>query len=196
MEKVIIINGSPRKKGYSKQIIDYISKRLEIENISYKIYNIYDMNIDYCTNCGYCGKVKGCRIKDDMQELYKHFNESSSTILVSPVAFDGPIAKVKTLIDRTNAIFHSKYTLHDSMIDRSKKRVGFHIQVAGSDRYETQFNGGKVVNEFFFKSINSKPEVSIGIFNTDKTNPLEDKPTMTDIRSAVDRYINALSKII
>lgn len=195
-EQVIILNGSPRKKGYSKQLSEYIGKRLEAENISYKVYNIYDMSIDYCTNCGYCSKVKGCRIKDDMQELYEHFEESISTILISPVAFDGPIAKVKTLIDRTNAIFHSKYTLNDPMIDRKKKRVGFLIQVGGSERYESQFKGGGIINEFFFKSINSKLEHNIGIFNTDKTNPFEDGETLNDIRRIVNSYIDSLRKIL
>lgn len=196
MEKVIIINGSPRKKGYSKQIAEYVGSRLDLEKVSYKIYNLYDMDIDYCTNCGYCANVKGCRIKDDMQELYKHFDESISTILISPVAFDGPIAKVKTLIDRTNAIFHSKYSLQDSMIDRSKKRIGFHIQVAGSDAYESQFVGGRTINEFFFKAINSKLEINMGVFNTDKVNPLDDKYTMNDIRVAIDDYIKELSNLL
>lgn len=195
-ESVIIINGSPRKKGNSKQLTDYISNRLEMNNISYKVYNIYDMSIDYCTNCGYCSKVRACRIKDDMEELYKHFDESVSTVLISPVAFDGPIAKVKTLIDRTNVIFHSKYTLNNSLIDRYKKRVGFHIQVGGSAPYETQFEGGRLINEFFFKAINSKMKHELRIFNTDKENPFENKVLKLNISNGVENYIKELKDII
>lgn len=192
-EQVIILNGSPRKKGYSKQLAEYMGKRLEAENVTYKIYNIYDMDIDYCNNCGYCSKVKGCRIKDDMEELYEHFEESISTILISPVAFDGPIAKVKTLIDRTNAIFHSKYTLNDSMIDRKKKRVGFLIQVGGSEHYDSQFKGGNIINEFFFKSVNSKLKYNIEICNTDRISPGD---IINNIRCTVNDYINSLKDIL
>lgn len=195
-EQVIIINGSPRRKGYSKQMAEYIGNRLEAEGLTYKIYDIYNMDIDYCTNCGYCSKVRACRIKDDMQELYTHFDESISTILISPVAFDGPIAKVKTLIDRTNVIFHSKYTLGDSLIDRSKKRVGFHIQIGGSAQYRTQFEGGNIINEFFFKSINSKLKHNCRVFNTDKVNPFEDKSSMDNIKYTVDNYIDNLKELI
>lgn len=195
-ESVIIINGSPRKKGYSSQISEYIGQKLKNNNISFKIYNIYDMNIDYCTNCGYCSKVRACRIKDDMEDLYKHFDDSVSTILVSPVAFDGPIAKVKTLIDRTNVIFHSKYTLGDSLIDRSKKRIGFHIQVGGSTPYESQFEGGRLINGFFFKAINSKLKHELRIFNTDKMNPFKDKAISHAIEVSVETYIKELISII
>lgn len=188
-EQVIIINASPRKNGYSSKIVQLITKRLNECNISNKVYNIYDMNIGYCNNCGYCSKTVGCRIKDDMTELYKHFDESISTIVISPVAFDGPMAKFKTLVDRTNMLFHSKYTLKKPAIDRSKKRVGFFIQVAGSDSYPTQFLGGDVIGSFFFKAINTKLEHELHIYNTDNVNPVEDENSVMRIKRSVESYI-------
>ena len=188
-EQIIIINASPRKNGYSSQIVNYITKRLHECNLSAKVYNIYDMNIGYCNNCGYCSKTVGCRLKDDMTDLYKHFDESISTIVVSPVAFDGPMAKFKTLVDRTNMLFHSKYTLKTPAIDRNKKRVGYFIQVAGSEHYPTQFLGGDVIGSFFFKAINTKLEHELHIGNTDEVNPIEDKNTMLRIKSSLEAYI-------
>jgi multimeric flavodoxin WrbA len=188
-EQIIIINASPRKNGYSSQIINYITKRLHECNLSVKVYNIYDMNIGYCNNCGYCSKKVGCRLKDDMTDLYKHFDESISTIVVSPVAFDGPMAKFKTLVDRTNMLFHSKYTLKTPAIDRNKKRVGYFIQVAGSEHYPTQFLGGDVIGGFFFKAINTKLEHELHIGNTDEVNPIEDTNTMLRIKSSLEAYI-------
>lgn len=188
-EQIIIINASPRKNGYSSQIVNYITKRLNECNLSAKVYNIYDMNIGYCNNCGYCSKTVGCRLKDDMTDLYKHFDESISTIVVSPVAFDGPMAKFKTLVDRTNMLFHSKYTLKTPAIDRNKKRVGYFIQVAGSEHYPTQFLGGDVIGGFFFKAINTKLEHELHIGNTDEVNPIEDKNTMLRIKSSLEAYI-------
>ena len=190
MEKVVIINASPRKKGYSAKMVDYISNKLEEKEITYKVYNIYDMNIDYCNHCGYCKHVKGCRIKDDMTDLISHIINSSSTIVISPTAFDGPMAKFKTLVDRTNCIYHSKYTLHDSMIDRSKNRIGLLIQIGGASNYPTQFLGGDTICGFFFKCINTKLKHKIYITNIDKEDPLETKIEMID--KEIDLYLNDL----
>lgn len=195
-EKVIIINGSPRKKGYSTQFANHISGLLNNNNISNKVFNIYDMNIDFCNNCGYCSKVRKCRINDDMNELYDLFNDSISTILISPVAFDGPMAKVKALIERTNVIYHSKYTLNDSLIDRNKKRIGFHIQIGGAPNYPSQFEGGRIINGFFFKSINSKLQFNMNIDNTDKRNPFEDEIMEKYINPMINSYIEELKKLI
>ena len=40
-------------------------------------------------------------------------------------------------------------------IDRGKKRIGMYIAVGGANPYETQFKGGQIVMDFFFKSINT-----------------------------------------
>ena len=195
-EKVIIINGSPRKKGYSSQLAEYISDLLNKNSISNKVFNLYEMNIDYCTNCGYCSKVRKCRINDDMNELYELFDDSISTILISPVAFDGPMAKVKAMVERTNVIYHSKYTLNDSLIDRSKKRIGFHIQIGGSPNYPSQFEGGRIINGFFFKSINAKLRFIMNIDNTDKRNPFEDEIMNNYINPMINSYINEVKELM
>ena len=195
-EKVIIINGSPRKKGYSSQLAEYISDLLNKNGISNKVFNLYEMNIDYCTNCGYCSKVRKCRINDDMNKLYELFDDSISTILISPVAFDGPMAKVKVMVERTNVIYHSKYTLNDSLIDRSKKRIGFHIQIGGSPNYPSQFEGGRIINGFFFKSINAKLRFIMNIDNTDKRNPFEDEIMNNYINPMINSYINELKELM
>ena len=66
---IIIINGSPRRSKNCSKIIDNITKKLDDNNIKYEVLNIYKMNIDYCTACGYCDRKGKCIIKDDMKKM-------------------------------------------------------------------------------------------------------------------------------
>ena len=62
---ILIINGSPRKNKNCFKISQEISNTLNKNNISNKIFNIYDMNIEYCTACGFCEKTGFCKFKDE-----------------------------------------------------------------------------------------------------------------------------------
>ena len=58
---ILIINGSPRKNKNCFKISEEISNKLNQNNISNKIFNIYDMNIKYHNierdkTCEWCGK--------------------------------------------------------------------------------------------------------------------------------------------
>ena len=82
---------------FLKHIADTLNKNI----ISNKIFNIYDMNIEYCTACGFCEKTGFCKFKDDMTPMYKMFDKAKGVIVISPVNFDSVTAKLKTLVDRT-----------------------------------------------------------------------------------------------
>ena len=101
---ILIINGSPRKNKNCFKICEDITTTLNKNNISNKIFNIYDMNIEYCTACGFCEKTGFCKFKDDMTPMYEMFNKAKGVIVISPVNFDCITAKLKTLVDRTQAI--------------------------------------------------------------------------------------------
>ncbi|SHK03040.1 flavodoxin family protein [Tepidibacter formicigenes] len=164
----LLINASPRKGKNCYQVLENVKNVLDDNNLKYKVLNIYDLSIEYCNACGYCEKTGFCHINDDMKNLYKEFNNSIGTIVISPVYFDSVPAKLKTLIDRTQAFYASKYILKKSSIDRNKYRVGMFISIGGSKAYKTQFLGGEVVVDFFFKSINTKLIHKYYITDSDK----------------------------
>lgn len=165
---ILLINGSPRKGKNCYKILENIKEIMNNNNIKYEIINIWDLNIEYCNACGYCEKTGVCHIKDDMKDLYFKFDNSQGTILVSPVYFDSIPAKLKALVDRTQAFYASKYILKKPSIDRNKHRVGMFVSIGGSRPYETQFLGGEIVVDFFFKSINTKLIHKYYISNSDE----------------------------
>lgn len=166
--EILIINGSPRKNKNCFKIANEVNNVLIENNLTSQIFNIYNMDIDYCTACGFCDKTGYCRIKDDMTPMYEMFDKAKGVIIVSPVHFDCISAKLKTVVDRTQAIYASKYVLNKPSIDRNKRRIGMYIAVGGSQNYETQFMGGQTVMNFFFKSVNNKLLYNLHLNNTDK----------------------------
>lgn len=190
--EVLIINASPRKNKNCFFISDIISSKLKERNISSKIFNIYDMNIEYCNACGFCEKTGYCRIKDEMTPMYEIFNKSKGTIVVSPVYFDSVTVKLKTLVDRTQAFYASKYILKKPSIDRSKKRIGMYIAVGGANPYDTQFKGGQIVMDFFFKSINTKLMYNLYLNNTDDLASRENTEFRQKLDYNLEQYIEGL----
>lgn len=190
--EVLIINASPRKNKNCFFISDIISSKLKARNIISKIFNVYDMNIEYCNACGFCEKTGYCRIKDEMTPMYEIFNKSKGTIVVSPVYFDSVTAKLKTLVDRTQAFYASKYILKKPSIDRSKKRIGMYIAVGGANPYDTQFKGGQIVMDFFFKSINTKLMYNLYLNNTDDLESRENTEFRQKLDDNLEQYIEGL----
>lgn len=169
MKKVIIINGSPRKRGFCSRIRNTVCNELEYKGIEYEVYNLGELNMEFCTACGACSKTGYCVKKDDISDLYDgKFDKADGAIVISPVYFDALPAQVKLLIDRSQALFASKYHLGKPSIDRSKKRLGMGILVGGSSSYNYQFTGARHTLEFFGKSINTKMKRIKTYANTDK----------------------------
>ena len=62
--RVIILNGSPRPKGNTSQMIKAFCEGLEEACHEYGVYSVCKMNIHGCLACEYChGKGKGTCIQ-------------------------------------------------------------------------------------------------------------------------------------
>ena len=198
MEKnnhIIIINGSPRRSKNCSKIIENITKKLDENNIAYEVENIYKMNIDYCTACGYCERTGKCVIKDEMTHVYKEFDNSLGTIVVSPMFFQSISTKVKTVVDRTQAFYSSKYILKKPSIDTKKERRGMFIAVGGQPEYENQFLGGQIVMDLFFKSINTKLIENVYMSNSDEVPYDENEEFQRELNESIDNYMKEIKSI-
>ena len=194
-DNILIINGSPRRNKNCGKILENITKKFDENNIKYEVVNIYKMNIDYCTACGYCERTGKCVIKDDMTPLYTDFDNSKGTIVVSPMFFQSISTKVKTLVDRTQVFYSSKYILKKPSIDTKKERRGMFIAVGGQPKYENQFLGGQLVMDLFFKCINTKLIDNIYMSNSDEVSYDENKEFQVELNKAIDNYIKEIKSI-
>ena len=194
-DKVLIINGSPRKNKNCHSVVKELVKKFEENEINYKVLDIYKMDIDYCTACGACEKTGYCRIKDDMTPIYEEFNKSTGTITVSPMYFSSVSTKVKTVVDRTQAFYSSKYILKKPSIDTKKERRGMFIAVGGQPEYENQFLGGQIVMDLFFKSINTKLIENVYMSNSDEVPYDENEEFQRELNESIDNYMKEIKSI-
>jgi len=100
MRNLLILNGSPRKKGntaiLSEYLIDHLSEDLQAEQLF-----LYDYNLNSCTDCRACKKGDlECIIDDGMIELYSKINEADILVFGTPIYWFGPSAQTKMLLDR------------------------------------------------------------------------------------------------
>ncbi len=109
---VLVILGSPRKKGNSETLVKTIVHGLE-QKIDCDVEYVYlhGLNISPCLGCGGCEKTGNCVVKDDMTDLYDKVDAADILFLVTPVYFYGPSAQIKTFIDRCQARWSRKYLL-------------------------------------------------------------------------------------
>ncbi len=109
MSKVLIFNGSPRKKGNTATLIEEFTKALSETDTEFEIFNLHQMNINPCRFCNWCvnNNALSCVQKDDMNDLYPKLIESEEIVLASPIYWFNISAQMKLFIDRLYAL-HGK----------------------------------------------------------------------------------------
>ncbi len=168
-KKVTALVGSPRKGKNCDVIVDEIIRGLEENNdVEVTKYYLGRMKIGHCIACGYCERTGTCFQKDDGEPLYKVFDESDGIILASPIYMDALNSITKTMIDRLQAFWSSKYILKKPSIDVNKKRHGALVLVGGSPDGVCMFEGALMTTKFFFKSVNTEEKFRILLNNTDE----------------------------
>jgi multimeric flavodoxin WrbA len=104
--RVLIILGSPRKKGNSALLAEQISRGAK--SIGAKVETIFlqGLKIAPCQSCYACQKhnSKGCAIKDDMQSLYLKLTKAEAWVIASPVYWFTMSAQTKIFMDRCFAL--------------------------------------------------------------------------------------------
>ena len=100
--RVLILNGSPRPKGNTKQMIQAFCEGLKMAGHEYDVFDVCRMNIRGCLACEYC-HMKGsgqCVQKDDMQNIYHKLQEAEMLVIASPIYSHGFSGQLKCTIDR------------------------------------------------------------------------------------------------
>lgn len=106
--KVLILNGSPRAKGNTKQMIDAFCEGLKEAGHEWDVINVAKLNIRGCLACEYChGKGAGtCIQKDDMQNVYDLLKTAEMLVIASPIYYHGLSGQMKCCIDRFYAMLY------------------------------------------------------------------------------------------
>ncbi len=105
-KQVLVILGSPRKKGNSSALAARISRGAKSAGAEVETVFLHGLKISPCRGCDTCQKndAKGCAIKDDMQEIYPKLVKADAWVVASPVYWFTMSAQTKIFMDRCYAL--------------------------------------------------------------------------------------------
>lgn len=102
-KKVLILSGSPRKKGNSDILCDEFARGATEAGHDVEKIRVAEKNIGYCRACYACRGTGICAIKDDMAVVMQKMIDCDVMVLASPVYFYSIDAQLKAVIDRSVA---------------------------------------------------------------------------------------------
>ena len=98
--KIVILQGSPNKKGSTSILAENFSRGAEAAGHSVRRFDLTDMNIRPCTGCVTCGYEGPCILHDDNQKIRNAVLEADMVVFATPLYYYGMSAQLKTVIDR------------------------------------------------------------------------------------------------
>jgi multimeric flavodoxin WrbA len=129
-QKILIINGSPRRKGNSAVLAEQLAEGARAEGAEVETVLLQDLDIAPCDGCDACRRSGGvCHIDDDMQALYPKVREADALVLAGPVYFFTVTAQTKLFMDRCYSI------VRDGDNALAGKRVGILLTYGGNDAF-------------------------------------------------------------
>jgi multimeric flavodoxin WrbA len=105
-KKILVLLGSPRRKGNSAILADQITKGAKSAKAKVETIYLHGKTIAPCKACFTCQKKnsKGCSIPDDMQDIYLKLIEADAWVIASPVYWFSMSAQTKMFMDRCFAL--------------------------------------------------------------------------------------------
>lgn len=99
--KIVVLTGSPHKKGTSALLADAFIAGAEAAGHSVTRFDCAFLHIGGCRGCDACRKSGGaCVQRDDMAELLPALLAADLVAFVSPIYYFGLSAQLKAAIDR------------------------------------------------------------------------------------------------
>jgi len=148
--KVIGIAGSPRRDGNTDILLAEVMRGAASKGAEVKTIVLNNLKITPCQHCDACLEKGECRIKDDMQMVYKEVEQADRIVLASPIQFTGVTAQMKAMIDRFQSRWARKYVLKVPPLGNGRERKGFFISVGGR-KVTGLFDPALVMIKTFFR---------------------------------------------
>lgn len=99
--KILLINGSPHRRGCVYTALEEIAKTLEEENIDTEILQIGREPVTGCIACNYCQSHGRCvQDKDSVNKVIEKLDTWDGLIFSSPVYYGGPNGQITSFMDR------------------------------------------------------------------------------------------------
>ncbi len=105
MQKVIVLNGSPRKNGATASLVKAFTEGAAGAGNEVREFYLHGMNVKGCLACEACSRNGGvCVQKDDMEKINEAFLWADVVVFASPMFWGTVSGQLKTVIDRLYAV--------------------------------------------------------------------------------------------
>lgn len=98
--KVLLVNGSPHKKGCTWTALNEVAKTLNEEGIETEIFWIGIKPLAGCTACNTCARTGRCMFDDTVNEFLDIAKEADGFIFGSPVHYASATGAITSFMDR------------------------------------------------------------------------------------------------
>lgn len=107
--KIIVLQGSPNKKGSTSILIDEFTKGATESGHEVEVIDVCHADIHPCIGCVSCGYEGPCVQKDDVDAIRRKILDADMLVFATPLYYYGMSAQLKIMIDRFCA-FNSSLT--------------------------------------------------------------------------------------
>ncbi len=137
--KVIAINGSPRRKWNTAELLKNALKGAASQGAETELIHLYDLNFKGCTSCFACKLVGGksygrCAMKDDLTEVLRKIETADALILGSPIYFSDITGEMRSFLERL-LFQYLVYDKEHSVLREKKLPTAFFYTMNVSDEY-------------------------------------------------------------
>ena len=103
---ILILNGSPRANGNTAAMVAAFEEGAEEKGHQITVIDVCRKEITGCRGCEYCHTTDYgvCKIKDDMQEIYKALESAEMLVIASPIYYFGYSGQLQCAIHRMYAL--------------------------------------------------------------------------------------------
>ena len=103
--KVVLINGSPHRKGNTFIALSEVAGALEKEGVQTEIIQLGIKAVQGCIACNKCAELGHCVFQDTLyNQVREALQEADGIVVGSPVYYAGPYGALCALLDR---VFYS-----------------------------------------------------------------------------------------
>ena len=103
--KVVLINGSPHRKGNTFIALSEVAGALEKEGVQTEIIQLGIKAVQGCIACNKCAELGHCVFQDTLyNQVREALQEADGIVVGSPVYYAGPNGALCALLDR---VFYS-----------------------------------------------------------------------------------------
>ena len=103
--KVVLINGSPHRKGNTFIALSEVAGALEKEGVQTEIIQLVIKAVQGCIACNKCAELGHCVFQDTLyNQVREALQEADGIVVGSPVYYAGPNGALCALLDR---VFYS-----------------------------------------------------------------------------------------